>query len=321
MTRESLTYTLNRLSLSGGGEHSRKASLSDLTIKSYKANNSRFSEFCKSEIKVKSFKALEDYGFKQALGKYVSYLIDSGKSPHTIHTMIAPVCKACNISMADIGKPKRKAAEVKRGRYIVSRSEREENLQRYKTAVEFQRVVGCRVEDLRKLTGGALRKRSDGALYVYLPAGKGGKDQLQRVLPEHEQLVRDTFKGVGKGEKVFKAEEISKNINYHGMRADHAKYSYKYYCELVKDPVEKDKLKKWLERKYITYGNPSDYALKQFRKEINSDVPYKLRGDNLNLAIDKGYPVEYDRLALMAVSVEHLSHWRLSVTVSNYMLA
>ncbi len=44
-------------------------------------------------------------------------------------------------------------------------------------------------------------------------------------------------------------------------------------------------------------------------------------GENKKLAIQKGLPTEYNRLALMAVSVFHLSHWRLDVTVSNYLLA
>lgn len=48
---------------------------------------------------------------------------------------------------------------------------------------------------------------------------------------------------------------------------------------------------------------------------------YRVRGENKKLALKKGLPTEYNRLALMAVSVFHLSHWRLDVTVSNYLLA
>ena len=33
-----------------------------------------------------------------------------------------------------------------------------------------------------------------------------------------------------------------------------------------------------------------------------------------------GVPTEYSRLALLAVSVFHLSHWRLDVTVTNYLI-
>ena len=60
---------------------------------------------------------------------------------------------------------------------------------------------------------------------------------------------------------------------------------------------------------------------KNFIKIINdAEKPYKLRGDNRRRALEEGRPVEYDRLALLAVSAFDLSHWRVDVTVSNYML-
>jgi hypothetical protein len=55
------------------------------------------------------------------------------------------------------------------------------------------------------------------------------------------------------------------------------------------------------------------------RKNITGT--YKLRGKSKEFAIKNKLPIEYDRLSLMAVSVFHLSHWRLSVTVASYMLA
>ena len=48
---------------------------------------------------------------------------------------------------------------------------------------------------------------------------------------------------------------------------------------------------------------------------------YVLRGNNRKLAQKHGLPVAYDRLALLAVSIFHLSHWRHDVTVANYLLA
>lgn len=51
-----------------------------------------------------------------------------------------------------------------------------------------------------------------------------------------------------------------------------------------------------------------------------NEKPYKLRGNNYQKAIEQGKEMEYNRLALMAVSVFHLSHWRLDVTVTNYMI-
>ena len=48
---------------------------------------------------------------------------------------------------------------------------------------------------------------------------------------------------------------------------------------------------------------------------------YILHGNNRKLAKKHGLPVAYDRLALLAVSIFHLSHWRHDVTVANYLLA
>lgn len=48
---------------------------------------------------------------------------------------------------------------------------------------------------------------------------------------------------------------------------------------------------------------------------------YYIRDNNHRLALAHGLLVKYDRLALMAVSVFHLSHWRNDVTVANYLLA
>ena len=54
--------------------------------------------------------------------------------------------------------------------------------------------------------------------------------------------------------------------------------------------------------------------------EDMDDRPYKLRGENLRKARALGLPEEYNRLALMCVSVLHLSHWRLDVTTTNYLV-
>ena len=58
---------------------------------------------------------------------------------------------------------------------------------------------------------------------------------------------------------------------------------------------------------------------KGVEKEISG--VYKLRKDTRQLAQEKNRPVVYNRTAVMAVSVFHLSHWRCDVTVSNYLLA
>ena len=51
-------------------------------------------------------------------------------------------------------------------------------------------------------------------------------------------------------------------------------------------------------------------------RRINS--PYICRGSIRRNMMQNGRAIRYDRLALMAVSVFHLAHWRADVTVAHY---
>ncbi len=64
----------------------------------------------------------------------------------------------------------------------------------------------------------------------------------------------------------------------------------------------------------IVQGKPRPFPFK------NIKGVYKLRGKNREKALKDGLAVEYDRLAVFAVSVFHLSHWRLD-SLTNYLLA
>lgn len=58
----------------------------------------------------------------------------------------------------------------------------------------------------------------------------------------------------------------------------------------------------------------------KFCNELNNPKKYFLRGDNKVRALKDGRPINYDRAAMLCVSVFHLSHWRNDVTASHYML-
>lgn len=60
---------------------------------------------------------------------------------------------------------------------------------------------------------------------------------------------------------------------------------------------------------------------KRFKADIfTGGYKYRIRGENAKIARENGLPVIYDRVALMMVSVFHLSHWRNDVTIKNYMI-
>ena len=81
-------------------------------------------------------------------------------------------------------------------------------------------------------------------------------------------------------------------------------------------------IKKW-EEGHQKLKNESTKQYERQRRNFIYDLRaevYVLRGTNKAKAIASRMPMAYDRLALMAVSVLNLSHWRLSVTVTNYIL-
>ena len=164
--------------------------------------------------------------------------------------------------------------------------------------------------------------------YVRVRNGKGGKEQFQLVLPEDVPAVKAVFKGVAADQEVFSREEMANKINLHGIRATHAKDCYHHYADMIeKHPEVAEKLRSTLlsrwDEGHERLKNSNPKAWKAQREKFVRDMddrPYLLRGDNLRKAEALGIPTAYNRLALMCVSVFHLSHWRLDVTTTNYLV-
>ncbi len=118
----------------------------------------------------------------------------------------------------------------------------------------------------------------------------------------------------------------------HALRAPHARQCYQHYAAaLAADPSYRDHLRAQLLDTFdrLHKGHDSadprerthyEAARRAFVADLRNDKPYDLRGANKSKALSAGVATRYDRLALMAVSVNHLSHWRLDVTAVNYMV-
>ena len=151
---------------------------------------------------------------------------------------------------------------------------------------------------------------------------------MQYILPDDVDTVRAIFADVTADQRVFSAEEMNNKINLHGLRAQHAQDCYYYYVEMfAQDPVSKERLREKLLRRWDEghekLKNSNYKKWESHRKKFVEDMddrPYLLRGENLRKAQALGLPDTYNRLALMCVSVLHLSHWRLDVTVINYIV-
>ena len=264
---------------------------------------------------------------KEKIQDYEEFLSNRGYSPSTIHTYLAPVCKAAKISMNEIDKPKRTSGAITRGRggEIGERGRLEEKRPENERIVIAKDSIGIRKDEYKHLKGKDLVKGAYGGLYVHVAKGKGGKEHLQLILPLHEEAVNKLFEGILPEERVFSPEEMKRadKINMHGGRANVSKEAYAFHLNrLESEPGYSEKLKeKLLERYKEFHINVSPRSLKRFMDEMNNSKPIKTRGDNRQRCIEKGYPTEYNRLAVLAVSVFHLSHWRNDVTITNYLTA
>lgn len=291
------------------------------TITVYKRDCKNFASYCRING-VKTISQLANCKY-EILQKYENSLENAGYRPATIHRYMSAPCKALEVNMGQINKPKRTADMITRGRDADANAQGKKKItqERFRRLVLVQEAVGLRRSELAKLRGRDLQTDESGYLCIYVHSGKGGKKQLQRILPSDISTIKEIFSEVKFNQKVFTAKEMNNKINLHGLRAEQAQRAYSYYAKrLEKEPDYKYTCRKELALRYKAVHTADRATNQRFLKDIMNDKPYILRGKNREKAITQGKPVVYNRLAMMMVSVFHLSHWRLDVTSVNYLI-
>lgn len=251
---------------------------------------------------------------KDHIQDYVDDLMAAGKSESSVHTYLAAVCRAYGDRMDKYDKPTRHAARFKQGRGRKAAEVRADRApDRSPRLHAFAGMVGIRREEYLHLRGNDLAQDESGYWCVVVRRGKGGKYQLQRIPEQYLNQVKSYFDG--SSEFVFTKAELTNKLQLHRLRHQLAWERYQYYVHrLGSKPSYRNQLTEEVKRRWGRYANKRwDPSAVQGR--------YCLRGKNRELAVAAGFPTSYDRLALMAVSMFHLSHWRLDVTVASYILA
>ena len=285
-----------------------KGNISKSSEQQYQRNTIKFANWVKATYGVRDFSDCKPY-----IQSYCDYLASTGKSASTIHTYIAAPCRYFDVHMEDIEKPLRYCSENKRSRGTPKADSRKNAKREASHRLwDFASVVGVRRNEYRRLRRNDLVVDESGYTCVRVTRGKGGKFQLQRVLPEDEEFIRAYFDN--SESYVFSEEEMANKQDLHSLRAAQARRAYEYYLGRI-EAEGREKLVQELKSRWELYCN------KKWEYKLVKQKPYLLRGKNREFAEKHGLPVQYDRLALLAVSVFHLSHWRLGVTVNNYLLA
>ena len=289
----------------------------DVTRKTYTRQFQSYVKFCRENFNCRNFKECGEH-----IQEYSDYLQSENYTASTIHTYLAAICVVFDVNLATISKPTRHVADYVRGRNIKNIDSKNdlENPQ-WCYIVEFQRKVGIRRDELKRLKGADLGYDESGYFCVIVRRGKGGKCQYQRIFEEDIEFIKQYFYSVEKDDYIFDRKYFENDLNLHRLRANAAKEYYEEQLKQIKsDPqyaeqLEKEVRARWEKMNLTRKGTPKKF------KDAEIKGVYVLRGKNRELAIKKGFPICYDKLALLATSIFKLSHWRNDVTVASYMLA
>lgn len=295
----------------GKDENGNPAEPVDITKKSerqYKNHAIKFGLWCKENYKCRHFDDCKSH-----IQDYADFLIKEGYSASTIHTYLAAVCRVWGVDMDTIQKPVRHVSENTRSRGEKAVDKRKDAQREASPRLyDFAARVGLRRREYLRLYGDSLVEDESGYPCIRV-RGKGGKVQYQRILPADIQFVCSYFTDKDANECIFDRKELTNKIDLHHLRASQAKRAYLHYLDAIRAPAFKAQLIRELEARFEANGRKLNHD--------QIDGKYYLRGLNRKFAREHNLPIAYNRMALMAVSVFHLSHWRLDVTVCNYMLA
>ncbi|WP_369518094.1 hypothetical protein ABXS73_04490 [Intestinimonas butyriciproducens] len=287
-----------------------KKEISTQTRKVYKKHTINFFRWCQ-----KTYGSEKVSKRKKHIPDYVEYLKNQKKSASTIHTYVAAICRAFHVPMDQIQeKPTRRTSENTRSRGVKKSDSRKDTKREASPRLyDLAEVVGVRRNEYKRLRRDDIVTDESGYICVRIKQGKGGKYQEQRILPEDEEFVKNYFDGTQGF--VFSKNEMNNKIDLHHLRELQAQRAYIYYTrQLEQNPKYHEQLKAEVKARWLKHNShPWDPRCVEGQ--------YTIRGGNRSFAKEHGLPVSYDRLAVMAVSVFHLAHWRCDVTVDNYLLA
>ena len=253
--------------------------------------------------------------------EYLDALVASGKSENSVHVAAAALAKVfrnTGLRMTDLNKPRRTTAPQK-GRQtapsLTGRRDADTDNKEHERLVRFAAAVGIRRNEYKNLRVRNLHVLN-GYTYVEVERGKGGKRQFQRIDPADAEFVSGFFRGSDPNAFIFTEEELKNKINLHALRREHAQAMYQLYVQrMEEEPNYREQLLYEVREAFLRAGE--DWRKNRDMQRI--DTPYICRSGVRRSMTSTGRAIKYNRLALMAVSVFHLSHWRADVTVKNYM--
>ena len=268
---------------------------------------------------------------RESVVQWVAYLDQSGMAQSTQHTIVSGCCCGLEIPSDGIcrhGTAMEKTKSLGHSERAQAAREKASN----SDLVRFQAMVGGRRNALARLTGKDFGYDRFGNAFVIFRKDKGGKDQHQLLIDSDVEAVKAYFDQVGPDELLF--PKLDRDLDLHGIRAERARRAYQHYAQVASTQQGREQLRQQLWARYTdpeigckawllakANGDKAKMRKLEYRfKRQMEDGTYYLRGANCQAAIERGRPVAYDRLAVLACSVFSLSHWRLNVCAKSYLI-
>lgn len=279
------------------------------TMRTYQHEIDRFADYL-AEQKLNKITMEEA---KEHIQEYLSYLESEKKlSPQSIHTACASLCKTFHTTMWEYEKPNRSVAKLTRGTKTFDKSvDMIQELQKNHIWQINREYLGMRKNELINLKAGMIQEKGDKVIIDYI--GKGGKLNHQIFTREEEKaFVLSLKNGKNDNEHIFDKQEVKQALNLHKARELRCK---DVYNRILSDIEKRGRV---AEQEYIK-------EIKQIFKEANKtlrenlDNPYYVRGENRQRLLEANRPVEYNRIALMYVSVTVSQHFRTNTTANFYI--
>ena len=274
------------------------------SMKTYQAQVEYFGDY----LIAQGHKKISVEDSKGYIQDYIDHLQAEGKSPWTISTALAAVCKATGAIAHDYKHPPRTVSHIERG--TLDRQHDKYNEQKCAEILAANRLLGMRRTALSRLTAKDIIERGDEV--VVLSKGKGGRNNEQIFTQADEKAAVLALKaGKEPDERIFDRRDFANDADLHHMRQQRAVEVYNRIVEDMRLHPER--------REYYKQIVHDGFERRGRICKENLDNPYVVRGQNRQHQISEAREVSYDRCAVLAVSVMVLNHCRSDVTVQHYI--
>lgn len=245
---------------------------------------------------------------KAYIQPYIDYCVEQKLSPYTINKRLSAICKATHADIQDYNHPERSVAKITRG--VDSAIHDKYNEKHYAEIIGANRILGLRRNELKRLKVEDF-EISDKYIIVHT-VGKGGKENVQIITDKAKmETAKSWLAGKNPEDRVFSADDFKNDVNFHKQRELRAKDVYeRVVADMQNNPESREYYKAFIKNFFERNG-------KKLREDL--EKPYVVRGENRERLKAQGRALEYDRVAVLYVSLTVLNHYRSDTSVNHYI--